>query len=264
MSSYHTQPDLNGLFPKGSLVGWSYIDREEMDHEMYDLTGESIVFGDALAKNTPAPALFTNRVLAGDLIPQTSWGSSLANLLTLKQWNELRYPVIARNNGVCEFCGKRVGKSLEVHEDWRYHLPVGQAPQGQEIFGRQELVGLMGVCKDCHACFHLGLANVRGHLDKTLHRLRQINGWSAEQSSQYVEQVYQRHERLNEFHWYQDCRLIAPDVESLVVKSSWTPMPETPQILTKESQYGTNIALIAGCSWQFSNSSEKNFTAVEF
>lgn len=265
MSHYRTLPDLKTKYVKGQLVGWGYIDRNEINHSLHALNGRPLSFGKSLPKDVPLPSLFNARTLVGDLIPQTSWGSSLANLLTRNQWNALRYPVIERNQGVCEYCGKHVGKSLEVHENWRYHVPEGQTPvaQDQYLFGRQELIGLLGVCKSCHACFHLGLANVRGHLDKTLLRLRQINGWNQRQCEEYLSELYERHHQLNAFYWYLDCSFVAPMVETLVVQSTWTRTQENPNILTKDSQYGTNVALIAGCAWRLNHESHSSYLSSD-
>src|SRR3546814_7437594 len=51
------------------------------------------------------------------LIPETSWCSSLANMLSTRSWKLLRDVVIARVGG-CEDCGSRA--NTECHELWSY------------------------------------------------------------------------------------------------------------------------------------------------
>lgn len=253
MTSFDSLPDLESYYAKGSNVGWKHIDRNEFPHTLHDLNGNPIAFGVAITTTIPRPALLSRRVLVGDLIPSSSWGSSLANLLTPKSWNELRQTVINRNQGVCEYCGDHVGKSLEVHEDWRYEMPTEVAEPGSEAFGRQTLAGFVGVCKACHACFHLGLANVKGHLAETLHRLTQINGWSDDQTDRYVSDVYERHEHLSTVNWYLDLRYAASLVSGVIVSSSWVRQEEDPRVLMRDNQrgYGLSIAVITGCPWRY-------------
>jgi len=113
--------------------------------------------------------------LCVDLIPSTSWGGSLANLLTASSWDKLRQPALSRTNGVCVVCGLAGGngKAVHCHEVWEYHLPLAG-----EI-GAQKLVGILPVCKLCHEMFHLGRAAMEGRLDRALSRLAWANRWSA-------------------------------------------------------------------------------------
>lgn len=251
------------MFPKGELRGWQYIDRHEFPHDMYTLNGEKLTFGQETKGIKRLPKILRKRTLTGDMIPSTSWGSSLANLLTKKSWDSLRHPIIERNHGTCEYCGDYVGPSLEIHELWGYSQPpsddfLANLDEGQTYFGRQTLEGLAGVCKSCHACFHLGLANVQGRLDRVLYRMSQINGWSEAQMEEYLRAVSNRHEWLSEIYWSLDLSwLHGRGVEGLIVSSSWKPIAEEPRILMRKgASYGDSVAIVTGFPWRYPKETE--------
>lgn len=257
---------LDKIFSKGKLTSWSFIDRRVFNHDIHTLNGELIEFGKAIPKGTKrVPKVFSPKILCGDLIPQTSWGSSLANLLTPSSWNSLRHPVIERNNGVCEFCGKYMGKSLEIHELWDYSEPpsddvLQKQVDGNVYFGRQSLMGFVGVCKDCHACYHLGLANVQGRLEQVLQRLAVINAWTEDETDSYVQLVSERHEWLSLIHWALDLRWLADQVDGLIVSSQWKQAEDAPHVLLRDNRdYGQSVSIITGCRWHYPKETEWRF-----
>lgn len=162
----------------------------------YMLDGRKIRRGEFTSGDlSRLPAVLdNNQTVCGDLIPSSSWGSSLANLLTKKSWDTLRHPLIEKNNHVCQLCGCKK-KVLDVHEVWSYDFPkqedLDQASANENItaFGLQTLQGLMTICKKCHECFHLGLALVNGRLDIALERLAGLNCWDGEQVNDYYHTV---------------------------------------------------------------------------
>jgi hypothetical protein len=159
----------------------------------------------------------TQKRPTGDLIPQTSWGSSLANVLSTSQWQQLRLAAIERAKHQCELCG--VGEesgSLEGHEMWSYKAPM-DGENGE--FGIQTLEDIVAVCKECHGCFHLGFAQVRGIEKQVLRRLQILNEWGSGQMKSYQEVVWARWESFSQHHWL--LNLTGWDVgEGLVLKKS--------------------------------------------
>lgn len=260
---------IGALFAKGTKVGWNQLDRSILPAKMYDLDGNEIVFGKGIMRGARVPAIFTGKVLVGDLIPATSWGSSLANLLTKSAWDSLRFPIIERNSGVCEFCGEYVGRSLEIHEVWSYSDLATEADLSAQdderlVFGKQTLEGFVGVCSRCHQCFHYGLADQNGYGRAVKKRLAVINGWSAEQVDEYIDVLFQRHEVLNRQHWRLDLGLLADAGEDsgLLVSRAWSRDEESRQVLWKENSYGTSLTIITNCRWRLTNEKEWSFLAA--
>lgn len=184
------------------------------------------------------PVLLSNRrSIASDFIPMTSWGSSLANLLTRKSWDRLRLPRNARNNDVCECCGT-VHESLENHEIWSYHLPMewearqAGLAEGQLLFGVQRLDDIWPVCHPCHECFHLGFALKTGRFDAAVTRLCSINQWDADTFRRYYETAGERLALHSEFLWALDLALVAghPD-GGLTIRAPWALSKDNPIIL---------------------------------
>lgn len=252
---------------KGSNVGWVNLDRSILPKQMYGLDGNEIVFGKGFRRGARVPAIFTKKLLVGDLIPGSSWGSSLANLLTKSAWNALRFPVIERNSGVCEFCGEHVGGSLEIHEVWSYSDLASEADLAEQaddklFFGKQSLDGLVGVCGRCHQCFHYGLAELNGCEMAVKKRLAVINGWSGDEVDKYIDMLFERHEILSRQHWRLDLSVLADAVEGLHVSRSWSRDEESRQVLWKENPYGTSLTVITNCRWRLTNEKEWSFLSA--
>src|SRR3546814_20052945 len=83
------------------------------------------------------------------LIPETSWCSSLANMLSTRSWKLLRDVVIARVGG-CEDCGS--GANTECHELWSYDedLTVHKLAGIQAVRYDVSRVGIMCVSTWCY------------------------------------------------------------------------------------------------------------------
>lgn len=223
-------PAMNYICRRGPITrGWESISPMFGDH-FYSLDGAKLPRGVAFSnRNHPRlPVLLDpQRMLAGDHIPVTSWGSSLANLLTKSSWDALRLPRIAKNHNICEVCGKRK-REMDVHEIWEYHLPEDAhkaaqlAEEGAVLFGRQKLVDIWPVCKPCHQSFHLGLASKNGRLESALERTRAINQWTDRYVEDYHRIVCERFLIHNEFFWALDLSAVADHPDGgLTVKSPW-------------------------------------------
>ena len=80
-----------------------------------------------------------------ELIPEKSWGKSLAQLLPKKDWDILRKKTYRRYNWTCQICSA-YGVRVNCHERWEYN----------DKLKRQTLVGLVCLCDDCHNTHHWG------------------------------------------------------------------------------------------------------------
>jgi hypothetical protein len=245
---------LADLFQRHPLTSWDDV-HPSMGDQFFDLEGNVIRRGHPFNINSKRlPALLDDRqTVVGDLIPGTSWGSSLANMLTKASWDALRHPLIARNNNVCELCGTK-HPTLDVHEIWSYDFPDEELPDPESdevLFGTQRLDGLMAICKECHECFHLGLAIKNGRQQVVFQRLAYLNQWSMKEVEDYFDVIYERHLMLGKVHWILDLRSVAEHPDGgLTLKSSWARDEEVPALLVSETQWGTNITALVGVRWR--------------
>lgn len=144
-----------------------------------------------------------------ELVPQTSWFTNLRSLLMPQEWDRVRHEVYARANYHCECCGAKVAKGqLDAHEEWAYHDD-----------GRQELVRLVALCKACHECKHIGLAQVQGRFEIALAHLMQVNRLSADQARQQVDAAFTLWEKRGRRKWSLDTEYL---------KRWWNEKPAAP------------------------------------
>ena len=85
-------------------------------------------------------------------IPESTWGTSLANLLPSSIWDELRREVYEGFDYTCAICGA-VDKQLHCHEKWSY----------DDKANMQKLVGFQCLCVDCHSIKHWGRTVAEAH-----------------------------------------------------------------------------------------------------
>lgn len=250
---------LSAHFQRRPLQSWSDIDARYFGDSWRCLDGREIRRGQPIGQRRRLPILLdTRRTLLGDLIPQTSWGSSLANLLTKASWDRLRHPLIEANNGVCEVCGWR-HETLDVHEMWDYEFPPPEEWAQREtvsLFGRQILVGLIAVCKACHECFHPGLANVNGRLQEVLERLARINNWSIDEAREYDRVLCRRGQRAGEIFWLLDLGWVKHPDGGLLIRSPWQAVQEDQRFVTAPSRVEgepDSVTAILQARWRFAH-----------
>jgi hypothetical protein len=252
---------LEKMFKKNPYESWDQIPYF-LTKNLHSMDGNPINLNVALKRTpkTDAPALLSARkVVVGDLIPYTSWGSSLANLLTRESWNKLRRPLISAHNNVCELCGSRLN-SLDVHEVWSYTFPKATQKRKQETqtpFGIQTLEGLMAICNDCHRCFHLGRELSMGTLDETLQRLSALNNWATHEINHYYDTIAKRWELTSQINWHLDLGILNHPDGHLEVKTPWEIHPKdgSKRLLTKQSEFGgANLTALLNADWRLEGS----------
>ena len=262
-----TLKSIEASHQRKTINSWNDVDIL-LGNDFYSLDGIKISRGERIDDKGRLPVVLDNgKMLSGDLIPSTSWGASLANLLTKKSWDMLRHPIISRNNNVCEICGTQ-HKILDVHEIWSYwtcnederklvsktmSLPIGI----------QRLDGLLGICHECHKCFHLGKANADGEIDMVIARLSRVNGWSQSEGNRYFHTVSRRWQALSKYHWVLDFSGVEHPDGFLTVKSPWRRDDRDGRFLTAPNRFGDpSITAIVEHPWCFSNDDETTFLQI--
>ncbi|KUY63384.1 hypothetical protein WI25_28690 [Burkholderia cepacia] len=245
------------LFPRYNLRTWEDVDPLFGD-VVFTLDGRPVFRAEYPADDERLPAVIDNdQTVTGDLIPESSFGASLYNLLTDRSWDALRLPLIEANHHVCQLCGIQ-RHSLDVHEIWDYEFPPDEEIErverlGEVLFGTQRLAGLMSVCDECHLCFHLGFANSRGRLDEALDRLRRLNFWDPEDVEAYWQEVGDRWEKASRIYWMLDFGGLSHPDGGLVVQPSWRIHPADPKVLTRRNRlHNENLTILLNIPWRFS------------
>jgi hypothetical protein len=179
-----------------------------------------------------------------DLIPLSSWGSSLFNLLTKRSWDTIRLPVIRAHGRVCQLCGAREGW-MECHEIWAYAMPPKSAPHGS--FGVQRLIGLSSLCQGHHEMFHMGRARMVNTSDAVKARLIAVNGWSSAEFAAYDADQVRLGLARSDVLWALDMSLVGGDAP-LIIKPGWK--ADGDGALTSSSPYGgQSVTMILGAAY---------------
>lgn len=163
--------------------GWS-IDRSQ---------GIDLV---ALEDYLPRIALPLLTPRAVNLIPDSSWHASLANMLVPSAWKGLR-DTVTEIAGACEDCGS--WNHLECHEQWVY----------DDETQVQRLERLETLCRACHRTRHLGFANVMGMYEATVHRLGMIERLLPEEASFLCAAAFNVFRHRSRKRWTLDLTLLS-------------------------------------------------------
>ena len=130
-----------------------------------------------------------------ELVPSTTWGANLRQVLPKKHWDILRRQCYRKARYRCEICaGKGPKHPVECHEIWQYD-------DQQKI---QRLAGLIALCPKCHEVKHLGRAHIVGKGEQAQQHLQQVNGWSRAETSQYISTVFTTWEERSTHQWQLD------------------------------------------------------------
>jgi hypothetical protein len=190
-------------------------------------------------------------IVRPDLIPMTSWGSSLSNLLTKPSWDSIRHPMI-RWAGGCQICSAEQSNSLDCHEVWAYSMPPSNAPEG--AVGLQRLMALAVVCSDCHSMFHLGHARMTGTAHVVKRRLMDINQWSEPDYKLYTDQQERLGYARANCRWALDVQLVRKAAPLIIKagKSAWSYHDDDGGYLTAPAKYTNDecFTVILGASFK--------------
>jgi hypothetical protein len=149
--------------------------------------------------------------LTVEIIPTSLHGQNPRTHFGRQWWDATRKAAYSAARYRCEICGGRGSRHpVELHE--RYSYDEHARPPVQRI------TGLIVLCPACHAVKHLYRTgavaaenNDPAALDAALQHLREVNGWSKQQSDRYLRQVrgdYERREALGP--WTADYSALSP------------------------------------------------------
>lgn len=102
-----------------------------------------------------------------ELVPDSCWKINLRSILPPAHWNFIKAQTKLEQNNTCAKCGKKTSK-LDCHEVWEYD-------REKKV---QKLVGVIGVCRDCHEVIHIGLTSLKGKEDKASEHFMKVNNCS--------------------------------------------------------------------------------------
>lgn len=255
MSTTRPLPELASKFKKTPYSSWNDIPSLFGDVFFHANGLKFNRFEKSAIKKASTPLLFKNEPVVGDLIPSSSWGSSLANLLTKTSWDKLRHPIIETNHHVCQLCGNQKNE-LSIHEVWKYIYPSAEEMKQRDkfmVFGIQELKGFVCVCHDCHECFHLGLANANGRFDTVVARLKALNNWDQKTTDQYISAIFTRFDNASQINWMLNLENIKHPDGKLTIKGEWGFVSEKayPLIERKGEGKNRNITVLLNTPFTF-------------
>lgn len=133
----------------------------------------------------------TSPKLTIDLVPKTAWGSNARSIMIKSEWQIISRKIAKRAAGRCEICLDDAER-IEAHEIWNY------------IGNLQRLVGLVGLCPDCHRVKHFGLAQTRGEGVVALDHLCAVNGWTRAEGIAHIDISFQKWEERSYQEWSLD------------------------------------------------------------
>jgi len=122
-------------------------------------------------------------------VPPTSAYASLANLLPRELWDRLRREAYRRAGYCCQICRKRA--RLHCHEVWCFN----------DRAECQTLLGFEALCEDCHRVKHIFPIRNREEYIRSLRHLVEVNGFSAEELTRYMQAAFQRYVARSKIAW---------------------------------------------------------------
>ena len=141
-----------------------------------------------------------------ELIPEKSWGKSLAQELPRPEWDKLRRLIYRKYNWTCQICGAKYTQ-VHCHEVWEYD-------DNNKI---QKLKDLECCCPDCHNVHHWGRAILMLHEGRFtqdyINHLRQhfckINKCSEQDMLEHIVEVGEKHQSRSKYQYKIDLSNLA-------------------------------------------------------
>jgi hypothetical protein len=132
-----------------------------------------------------------------EMVPLSSWGSSLRNSIPRTRWDKLRKEVHERNGGKCQICGSV--ERLSCHEHWEF----------DEASKVQRLIGLGTICGMCHHVAHIGRSKqlaAQGHLDlaAVVNHFLSVNGCEMKTFQAHEKEALKTFTRRSNVQWQVD------------------------------------------------------------
>ena len=180
-----------------------------------------------------------------DMIPESSFGASLENILTERCWKEIRGAAFKKAGYVCEICGEANGP-VEGHELW--HFDDGCSDKrGWAI---QRLKAILCLCRECHEMFHPGLANIRGRGDAVASRRMAINEWSPAEYQRAVNSMDRLHKARSRRNWVLDFSNL-PFPGFMEINGAW--QVHQSEFLIARTKHGRAATRLLGGSFRLAN-----------
>lgn len=154
-----------------------------------------------------------------DLQPLGSWNGSLGTFLMTSSLEPFVETATRKFAGKCYMCGApRLSEKAPAHQA-RAWLKFFEPANG-EPFGRQYLLALTPMCRDCADMFNLTKATANDRLVASLARLAAAFRFGEDEASQYRDLMAARHQRHNGNLWAVDVARVIGE-SSIEVQASW-------------------------------------------
>lgn len=163
------------------------LERWSINEEPVILIGEDRTFG--------------GNELFVDMIPNTSWGSNVRDLIHSTDWDRVRNHIYNRVNHICECCNNNTKETmtrLDAHERWSYDNKT-------KI---QKLVRIVALCKFCHQTTHYGLAGIQGKIDEVETHLKNVRLFTKNECRQHITNACKLFKERCKIKWEIDITLI--------------------------------------------------------
>ncbi len=136
-----------------------------------------------------------------ELIPMPLWRTNVRSKVMSREWKRLRGIVLEAAGHRCEVCGAAgERRALDCNEVWEY----------DDVRQIQRLVRLEALCPACHAAKHIGREIVQGRGKQAADHLAEVNGWTWEQTKQYIAEVFDRYKtRSAKQEWTQNLEALS-------------------------------------------------------
>jgi hypothetical protein len=144
-----------------------------------------------------------------ELVPTTSWGSSLAKNLPPAFWQQLRQACLDAANNQCEICGAHDG-TLEAHEIWSY----------DDAAFTQTLVRHIALCKPCHMVKHMARSSkvcTDEQFAALVEHFLQVNGCTRDDFERHAREVNEQMKARSQHDW---TVVLPPEIEAKLQRES--------------------------------------------
>lgn len=139
--------------------------------------GRKVLWG----TNRPRGTLRIERIKAPlrlDLIPKTSFGRNVRDVLSPQAWRRLSGQVAQQAGHTCEICGGRGARHpVECHEVFSYSYATLV----------QRLDRLVALCPACHAAKHFGRTFAVGDPEAAIRHIEAVNRWTYDRVVRHIE-----------------------------------------------------------------------------